>query len=180
LDWHMSMVILGFYEIPSSRTYMLRSIIFILLSNKMLTIRRSFSLRSISISPGFHVTVTATMLPIHTPITFVLRASAPALTPARRLRIHLMLFLEKELVIAYDILAPVTASAVEGMETAAVKVGMETAAAGVEVATAAALEGMGVASKGMEISALETEYTMATAFVEVGIVWENDHVSQEM
>jgi len=83
-------------------------------------------------------------------------------------------------VIAYDILAPVTASAVEGMETAAVKVGMETAAAGVEVATAAALEGMGVASKGMEISALETEYTMVTAFVEVGIVWENDHVSQEM
>lgn len=100
--------------------------------------------------------------------------------------------------IAYDILAPVPAAARVEMVTAAAKVGMENVVSMVEmenaaarvgtvnvsarvgVVTAAASEGMGVASKEMEISALETEYTMVIACVEVGIVWENDHASQEM
>lgn len=66
------------------------------------------------------------------------------------------------------------------MVNASVKVGMENAAVGVPLVIADALKAMGVSSKGMEISASETEYTMASASVEVEIAWENELVSQGM
>lgn len=82
--------------------------------------------------------------------------------------------------IAYDILAPAPVAAKVGLENAAAGVETGNVSAQVGVVTSAASEGMGVASKGMEISALENAYTMAISCVGVGIVWENDHASQEM